>query len=300
MVTPVNPSDAVVYLWQRQSVWSQAANRIKAGISRARFVTLALTIAGAVLGTAASQTIGSYPTLGRVLAVAAAVALVLVPVVSRGASREIVQDWTRARSVSEALKGEVYSYLAGVEPFRDEQRDELLLRRFEKLMGAAGDLIKRCSGISARAREIPAVQDVASYVAIRVRGQIDAYYSPGARRMGMRCTLLKRGETALATLAAVLAAVVGIFPSEALAAWIAVLTTLAAALAAHAAAGRYEYQQIEFMRTADELERLLAWQASTGASGDDEFVAACERVISIQNEGWMAALTTEDESRDRS
>jgi hypothetical protein len=134
-------------------------------------------------------------------------------------------------------------------------------------------------------------------VAIRVRGQIDDYYSPGARRMGMRCTLLKRGETALATIAAVLAAVVGIFPSEALAAWIAVLTTLAAALAA---AGRYEYQQIEFMRTADELERLLAWQASTGASGDDEFVAACERVISIQNEGWMAALTTEDESRDRS
>jgi hypothetical protein len=296
----MTPSDAVVYLWQRQSVWSQTANRIKAGISRARLVTLALTIAGAVLGTAASQAIGSHPTLGRLFAAAAAVALVLVPIVGRGASRETVQDWTRARSVSEALKGEVHTYLAGVEPFGGEDRDALLLRRFEKLMGAVGDLIKHCSGISAKAREIPAVRDVASYVTVRVRGQIDDYYSPGARRMGARSTLLKRGETTLAAVAAVLAAAVGIFPSEALAAWIAVLTTLAAALAAHAAAGRYEYQQIEFARTADELERLLAWRTTTGASGDDEFVAACERIISIQNEGWMAALTTEDESRDRS
>jgi hypothetical protein len=82
-----------------------------------------------------------------------------------------------------------------------------------------------------------------------------------------------------------------------------VLTTVTAALTAHAAAARYEYLLVEYLRTAAELERLRSRrQSSAGGSGgrsaeaEDEFVEACERVISVQNEGWMAKLTSSDQS----
>ncbi|MGH3624671.1 MAG: hypothetical protein ACRDQ5_23265, partial [Sciscionella sp.] len=55
-------------------------------------------------------------------------------------------------------------------------------------------------------------------------------------------------------------------------------------------------------RTAAQLERLRNGHRQpadpdTQARVDDAFVAACEQVISIQNEGWMAKLTT-DPTRD--
>ncbi|HKS50088.1 MAG TPA: DUF4231 domain-containing protein [Amycolatopsis sp.] len=297
MTSDSSSTAALTMLWQRQSVWSQAAGRIKAEIGRARVAVLVLTITGAVLGTASAQVIPHHTPVGRLLAVASAVALAVAAFLGRTTSIRLVRDWTRTRSASEAIKSDVYTYLAGVAPFRDAHRNRILLERLEKLGDSVADLAKYTAGLTPVARPLPEVSDVDSYTGVRVHGQIDGYYRPKAAQLTRRLAAFRRGEAALAVTAAILAAVVGVLPEAALTAWIGVLTTAATALTAHAAASRYEYQQIEFTRTADELERLLAARAVApgDARADDDFVARCEQVISIQNEGWMAKLSTADD-----
>lgn len=82
-------------------------------------------------------------------------------------------------------------------------------------------------------------------------------------------------------------AVAGAYGVAQAAAWVAVVAVAAAAVSAHSRASKYEYQQVEFARTADELERLLArWpvQGQQSAQSDDVFVRRCEEVISVLNE----------------
>lgn len=291
--------EPVMLVWRRQNVWSRASNRLKARISRSRLIALVLAIAGAVLGTASAEVIDTSPAAGRILAACAAVSLALATLAAGTGTPSAVRDWTRARSISEALKSDVYCYLSRTGPFRGEDGDDradLALRRLDELIRSAGDLVRHTTGVQPVDRPLPSVRDVDSYVAVRVEGQISDYYRPKALRMAARVTLTRRVELGLGALGAVFGAVVAVYPAVGLSAWIGVLTTIATAIAAHAAAARYEFQQIEFTRTADELERLSAGRAASAERrlNDDEFVLACERVISIQNEGWMAKLSTDD------
>jgi hypothetical protein len=78
------------------------------------------------------------------------------------------------------------------------------------------------------------------------------------------------------------------------AAWSPVITTIIAAGAAHAAVHRYDALALEYARTHEQLERLLlnrsdvTVDAQQAEKADDDFVAAAEMVISIQNEAWMS------------
>ncbi|WP_043783680.1 DUF4231 domain-containing protein [Amycolatopsis rifamycinica] len=283
-------TDAITLLWNRQSIWSQASDRLKVRISRARVLVLSLTVTGAVAGAASAAVAQSA---GRFCAAVAALALALAAVAARGAAPGNVRDWTRARSVSEALKSEVFGYLAGVGRFGGADRDEVVLRALAELSASAGDLVRHTTGLAPRTRPLPAVDDVDSYAAVRVRGQLDHYYRPKARLMAVRVRTARQCEIGLSAAAAGLAAVVAVFPGIAVSAWIGVLTTITTAITAHVGAARYAYQQVEFTRTADELERLLV-NRTTGLTTDDDFVADAERVISIQNEGWMAKLGSDE------
>ena len=105
-------NDVLTWAWDKQSQWSQAAGNLKKSLFRARKIALWLTVSAAVLAALSVQLAGVSATWGRGLAFAAAVAAALVPVAQRFTSRTRVQDWTRARSVSEALKAEVYRFRA--------------------------------------------------------------------------------------------------------------------------------------------------------------------------------------------
>ncbi|MFI2076820.1 MULTISPECIES: DUF4231 domain-containing protein [Streptomyces] len=284
--------------WDRQSVWSQAANRLKRTIERARTASLLLGIAGALFGTAASQTLADRPSLGRALAFLAAVAVGLVPVVGQRAGPQAVQRWTRTRSAAEALKNEVYSCLAGVSPYRGAGAGRALRERTERVESAAVDLLPHTRGIVPVTRALPAVSDVDSYVALRVRRQIDGYYRPKAGEMGRKVAVVRRVEFALGAAGAVLGALAGGLEVEGAAAWVAVVVTAGAAVSAHGVAAKYAFQEMEYARTADELRRLVARRgAGDGGDGgpeaDDAFVARCERVISVLNDTWMIKWTTE-------
>lgn len=84
------------------------------------------------------------------------------------------------RSVSEALKSEVYVALARADVYRQGDIDGTLLDRADRVTAQAGDLLHRTEGLVPRQRRLPLVRDVGSYVAIRLTGQIRDYYRPRA------------------------------------------------------------------------------------------------------------------------
>src|ERR1700691_495123 len=103
-------STQLTWAWAQQRIWSLTANRLKRGIDRARLTALALGIATAVLAVAAHQAGGLSVLAGQVLSAGAAGAATLV---QRRVSTGQIRDWTRARSASEGLKTEIYSFLGG-------------------------------------------------------------------------------------------------------------------------------------------------------------------------------------------
>jgi hypothetical protein len=283
-------------VWQRQNAWSLAAQTAKRRIALARGAVAALTVTAAVAGTAAARLAGAAPLAGRALAIVAAAALLLVPVANRWASRDAVRTWTQLRSVSEALKAEVHQYLAGAAPFAGADRDAVLLRRFDRLMDDASDLLAVTLDVVPDDRPLPPVSDVATYVVQRVRRQVDDYYLPAARRAGRAAARVGYAVTVLTVVAALLFAVVGVFGDGlGLTAWVGVVASVTTALIGYAAAQRYEQQQIEYARAADQLNRLwLTRKSGSGWVDDDAFVAEVERIISRTNEGWMAKMVEED------
>lgn len=288
-------------LWKQQSLWSQTANQMKTSIDRARSAALVLTVGSAVLATLAARLPAAQATAGAVLAVAAAVGVGLVPVLRPRHSGRVLRDWTRARSVSEALKSEIYLYLARAGDYRCEDRDRHLKACTDRARQQAADLLRYSVDIQPTQRELPDVCDFGSYLRIRVGGQIDGYYRPRARQLRARLKQFRRIELVLAVAGVVLGTLAASLPQWGWGAWIAVVTTISAAVAAHVGASRYEYQLIEYLRTAEELSQLRHDATATTSPAElDQLVARCERIISIQNEGWMAKLSSTPQEEPKS
>src|SRR5262245_35692030 len=110
-------SRALTDAWQAQSEWSARASLLKTQIVRERSTVLWLIAATAVFGglgtllttagTPASAAARAVSGIGAVLAAMAGTIQVLASRVNR------VEQWSRARSVSEALKEAVYRYRTG-------------------------------------------------------------------------------------------------------------------------------------------------------------------------------------------
>jgi hypothetical protein len=287
VTVPVIP--AAEWAWQRQSIWSQTADKLKAGADRSWKFRLALTVAAAALALAGSQlkTV-SFPA-SIVLAVVAALAMAAVGLLRGRQNAEQVRRWTRARSVSEAIKTEVFLFLSRSGIYDGPDRDRRLEAEVQRLEQEAGDLQRYTGEMHAKERPLPAVHDVDSYLEVRVRqSQLAGYYKPKARLMRLRLRELKAVEVTLALVAAALAAVAAVSPS--VGAWVAVATTAGGAVAAYVASARYESLWIEYSRTASELQRLLDRRtASDGRTlSGSELAGECEQVISVQNQAWMA------------
>ena len=283
---------AVVEVWRSQSVWSQVASRAKRSIGRARSAALALMVIGSGLAALAAAA-DARQGVGRLSALGAAVAIGLLPVLRPFWTGPALRDWTRCRSVSEALKSEVYLCLAGAGGYGEENDAVLLRGRTDAVLRDAADLLPRTIGLVPRDRPLPAVDGPGSYFRLRVTEQIDGYYLPRSRMLAVRLRTFRTAELALALAGVALAAVAVTYPGSGLGGWIAVITTVTAALAAHTAAARYDYQLVEFLRTATELSRLRRDSMAGTASPPElrALVERSERVISIQNEGWMAKLS---------
>ena len=174
-----------------------------------------------------------------------------------------------------------------------DQRLDAVLQRLER---EAGDPRRYTQGITPKPRPPPAVHDPQSHLDLRVqRSQLDDYYEPNARKLRQNLRIAKVVEVALASVAAALAAATAVSPT--VEAWAAEATTAAGAVTAHIAAERYEFLWIEYARTASELHRLS--HRRTDAEGTPlssaALIAACEQVISVQNQAWMAKWGEEEQ-----
>jgi hypothetical protein len=291
--TANSATDRLAWAWAKQSVWSQTANKLKRPLFLARTTSLWLTIAAAVLATVAVQIASLSDLAARILAAVAALAMGLVALLQKATNHDRVQDWTRARSVSEALKAEVFTFLAGVAPYRGADRTDRFLQNMDQVLAFADDLSPSTIGVQPKKRDLPAVRDVPTYVSDRVQRQIDTYYRPQSAAMKRHADLCRFVERALAVLALLLSFATTITGWQGFTAWSPVITTVVAAVAAHAAVHRFDALALEYARTYEQLERLMlkrtdARTDTMNEKADDDFVAAAEGVISIQNEAWMS------------
>jgi hypothetical protein len=288
-------SSAFDSTWEAQARWSAVANSLKRRLGWARTIVLLLTIVGAVLVTLGGTAAGFDEAVGKGLALAGAAALALVPIIGKNsAGQSNVQSWVRARSVSEGLKTELYFYLARVGVYADAKTAESrLVTRRDELFAKANDLWPLAQQATPTLRQAPQIGDVSSYIAYRVTDQIDRYYELRVRQLTERLKWFRRAEYTLVLAGAALGAVAAGVANRQPAAWVPVVTTIAAAVTAHIAAERYEAQIISYSATAQKLRNLRdQWPNAIGEAGrlldDEAFVIECEKVISSENQGWMA------------
>ena len=288
-MSSANQSDLLTWAWNQQSIWSRAADRLKRNLVRVRTTALLLTIAAAMFATAAAQITDLSSTAGKILSWLATVCASLVAPMQALTRPERVHDWMRARSVSEVLKAETYTFLAGVAPYRGDDRQSVFRKKVDCVLADAADLQAKTIGVEPVQRELPSVNDVDSYSMVRVREQIDGYYRRKSGEMNRRAQGFRGIEIGLAVIAALLSATAAVSGQQGWSAWLPVVTTITAAVAAEAAVQRYNALAVEYARTYAELERLLRDRAEPAtAEADDAFVHDAERVISLQNEAWMA------------
>jgi len=182
-------------------------------------------VVGAVAGTAAASLSDAAPVAGKFLAGVAAAASAILPFLRPAWSGKSLKNWTRARSISEALKSEVFLWLAAAGPYSHDPTAAKLRDRTDKVLGDAADLNQYWGGITAKARDLPAVHNVASFFEKRVRQQIDEYYAKKAKLIQGRIRLFRGIEITLSAIGVVLGGVTAIIGGS-LTAWIAVVATI--------------------------------------------------------------------------
>jgi len=296
----VKSTATVSDVWNDQQQWSRAASRLRKSIRNWRSTALAFAILGAVLATAATQA-GLKTGLGQGLSIASAVMLAVVPSVQKTKlSQGAIESWTRARSASEGLKAEIYLYLTAVPPYNDAKRDGELNKKADQIRGDVDDLAGHTLGLPGDHKAMPPVHDIDSYLKDRVEDQIQGYYRRRAKEHQQRLTLFRGAEFSLSLIATALSAIAAATHVGGYSAWVAVVTTVAAAITSHIAAERYEHLVVSYMATARQLEKIVReWRASEDNSAEAAaaLVQKCESVISRENESWMAAWTRKDEKK---
>ncbi len=116
--------------------------------------------------------------------------------------------------------------------------------------------------------------------------QVECYWQPKALHCERGASRLRRSGEVLGGCAVLLGARAASFGVGGLAPWVPAVTTVSASLTAHIGASRYDHQIVEFLRTAEQLERLQDTGAAE-AMADVTFVDACQEVISVENQAWM-------------
>jgi hypothetical protein len=288
-------TDSVIQsLWDNHVAWSQTASALKSRRTLWRTVVFALTALGAILQTIAA----TMPAVKVAAGSVGTVALALVPFLARYfLTSEETSKWLRARSISEGIKSEIYSYRAGAEEYRGAGGLEVLRQKVRNIQTWGKNIEAELAKVGSKTTPAPPSLDADDYLNRRIYQQINEYYRPNARRNAELAERFRWAEIALAGLAATLSAVatsLGEPGSAKLGPWVAVLTTIGGSIAAHAAASRYDFQATTFFATARQLDDLaLDWQASGKPAPSkewSEFVRACEEAISAENRGWMAKL----------
>ncbi len=307
---PTDSQNLVETFWQDHLAWSDVADRLKRRLYHWRLAVLCLSIAGALF-----QTLSASPGLvggaAWVFAIIGTVCLTLVAVFAkRYLTSKATEYWVRARSVSEGIKSVVFWYASRAAPYGGPDALKTLTDQVRSTLEAAEDMALERAKAQPSADPTPTLPDAQAYITQRLLKQKDGYYRPRAKEMAKAAEHYGNAEFWLAVVAAVLGATatalhtplaesVGAGSDWLLGHWVAVLTTAGAAIAAHAAAGRFTAQATIFLATAARLDRIhqdwiMANRPESGAPWD-EIVRQVEETISAEHRGWMAKVSGTDD-----
>jgi hypothetical protein len=268
-----------------QRRWSLTANSLKSRINRARGSVLILAVIGALLETLAAQL---YPTEsyspGKIFGYVGAVGLASIAVIrAQYLPQSRMQAWLVGRSVSEALKRELYRYRTSTGPYRAENRDQTLIDRRDAIIEKARAL----QGFAVEPREtetsdLPPL-DPDGYIQSRLDSQVK-WYRERAATYSTRQSAFAVVQFILALVSAGMGAIAASMSDRSPAAWVAVITTMLSALGSYLLAQRYEQLIITYRATAERLESIrVRW------SSFDELVEQCESALAQENQGWMTS-----------
>ncbi len=216
----------VAAIWADRIRWSRTADRLKKRLDTARTLALVLGGVGAIATTVTATLLNARGVPRSMVAIVAAVCLALATYVgAQFLTPAAIGKWTRARSISEAIKREVYQYraVAGspIGPLRAEVAE---------IVSAATDLLPEYAATPVPAAvPPPGPMTPGEYIRDRMRDQIDHYYRPKAQVSAERSRRLRRLALALGVVTAIVAALAAVAPGSgatALAPWVAALTTL--------------------------------------------------------------------------
>ena len=280
----------LIATWELQRRWSIAANQLKASYGGWHRAALGLVVAAAVAETFAGQFAEGY--FGPGMAGVGAFCVGLVPIVGRWKlGTGALRTWVAARSVSEALKTEIYQCLIGCGDYAGGDAEATLVRKREEVLrGTEPSLIE---GVPPDDKALHDIHDITGYLASRVDDQIAYYESAKAREQ----RVVDRGrtiQTGLAGIGFVLGAWAALGNTGTFAPWVPMLTTIAASFAAHIAFGRHEHMVITYEATANRLRALRGDWGAGRLQDECTLVLSCEAAISTQNEGWMARFMSEN------
>ena len=79
-------------------------------------------------------------------------------------------------------------------------------------------------------------------------------------------------------------------------AWVAVLTTISAAIATFVSLNRFDFLASAYAKQAYALSQLRRERKAGGLKDWSEFVAKCEETISAENRAWMAEMLRQRET----
>jgi hypothetical protein len=294
--------------WNEHVGWSKAANRLKARRTKSRSLVLYLTVVGAALQTLAGTV--PWATVRVTAGIAGTIALAVVPILAGYFLKpEETRKWLRARSISEGIKSEVYTFCAGGAPYDGEAAPALLTAKYREIRDWGKDMVRERAIVGAQAAKAPGKLTTDEYLARRIHQQIEDYYLKKGEENAAMAERFRFAEVVLAALAAVLSAVATFVANDRshtvyvgfqLGPWVAVLTTIGGSIAAYAAASRYDFQATTFYATAAQLKDLARDWSDSGATQPSQawstFVRRCEEVISAENRGWMAKLEPQSDT----
>lgn len=285
---------ALEHTWGAYRVWAATSRNQKKELDNWRIRVLLLTVSGAVFGTLSQQLVGAWVG-STMLGLASAVFVGLATYFSKEIlSPERERRWVRARSMAEALKSQAYRFCTQAPPYDAPDAPNKLLKATEDLLTTVKDIPHAELTEEQQRERLPqGPSSEASYIKERVDDQIYGFYRPRVREYEQLIRKIRTLSLGLGAIATVLGAVASLWAQEAIAGWVAVLTTMTASIAAYVYAGRYQYLIVSYQTTAAQLEReKTQWQirkVQDPAKAElGEFVNACEDTISIENQGWMA------------
>jgi hypothetical protein len=279
--------------WRLQRQWSVVATRTADDLNRWRSINLGLIVFGALLGALAAQTQWFPRTMTVVLGAVGAAALAVAGIIQ---ARLLTADRIRARvgtrAASEALKGIVYQYLAGVEPFSGPDRNANLAEKVSEVERLAADHASLVAGVAPGATAVPQVNGVADYVGKRAEDQ-RSWHEQRTAKHKARARYWRTAELIATGAAAVLAAVGGVWHGPNLSAWVAVATTVGTAFAAHLASQQHDRIADTYARTVLSLKDAIRRFAADSATKEEaaDFVANVEQVLAAQNDAWVSLFS---------